>query len=226
MTIPDHSQTIHAVDRAPTPVMDRRRWSLMLVLGALAIALAHALDHVTWSIVRDANVYERDWGRLLRMLGYLPTWLIIAIGCWTSDYPRYGWKWRGGLLFVAPVAGGALAELLKLCVRRLRPDPEHFQYVFRAMTDHPFGNGGLGMPSSHTLVAFAGATALAHVFPKAAWLWYALAVGCAITRVLAVAHFLSDTVVAAVLGFLVGDVLSRCWSRAVLTHSSLSRSFS
>ncbi len=224
--MPAHSQTNHQFDRAPAPVVDRRRWLLVLVIAALTIALAHALDRTAWSIVREANVYEHDWGRLLRMMGYLPTWLIIAIGCWTFDYPRDGWKWRGGLLFGVPAIGGALAELLKLCVRRLRPDPEHFEYVFRAFTDHPFGNGGLGMPSSHTLVAFAGATALSRVFPRAAWLWYALAAGCALTRVLAVAHFLSDTAVAAVLGFLVGDLLSRFWSRAVLAQSSLTRSLS
>ena len=213
--MPARSQTIHQFDRAPTPFVGRRHWTVVSVIAVLAIALAHVFDHAAWSLVRDAKVYERDWGRLLRMMGYLPTWLIISIGCWTSDYPRVGWKWRGGLLLAAPTVGGAIAELLKLCVRRLRPDPEHFGYAFRAFSDHPFGNGGLGMPSSHTLVAFAGATALARVFPKAAWLWYALAVGCAITRVLAVAHFLSDTVVAAVLGWLVGDLLSRATSAKI-----------
>ena len=65
------------------------------------------------------------------------------------------------------------------------------------------------MPSSHTLVAFAGATAMARLFPRAWWLWYLLAAGCALTRVMAVAHFLSDTIVAALLGYAVGDLLSR-----------------
>jgi membrane-associated phospholipid phosphatase len=38
---------------------------------------------------------------------------------------------------------------------------------------------------------------LAYVFPRARWVWFALATGCAVTRVLARAHFLSDTVAAA-----------------------------
>ena len=171
------------------------------------MALAHVLDRWAWSTIRDPLVYEHDWGRLLRCVGYLPTWCIIAIGCWTHDHPREGWRWRGGLLLGAPLLGGALAELLKLCLRRLRPDPEHFGYVFRAWSDHPFSTGGLGLPSSHTMVAFAGASALSAVFPNARWLWFALAAACAVTRVMATAHFLSDIVVAAILGVLLTAVL-------------------
>ncbi|MFN7456396.1 MAG: phosphatase PAP2 family protein, partial [Gemmatimonas sp.] len=38
---------------------------------------------------------------------------------------------------------------------------------------------------------------LARLFPRARWVFYALAAGCGLTRVMATAHFLSDTVVAA-----------------------------
>jgi membrane-associated phospholipid phosphatase len=48
-------------------------------------------------------------------------------------------------------------------------------------------------------------------------LWYALAAGCAATRVLALGHFLSDTVVAAVLGVMVGQWV---WKRADVVPSS------
>ena len=66
----------------------------------------------------------------------------------------------------------------------------------------------MGLPSSHTLVAFAGAAALARVFPRARWVFYVLAGGCAITRVMANAHFLSDVTVAACLGVAVGWMLA------------------
>jgi hypothetical protein len=36
--------------------------------------------------MRDARVYERDWGRMLRSAGYLPTW-IIASGALPRDIP-------------------------------------------------------------------------------------------------------------------------------------------
>jgi len=194
---------------AQTSVSWRRSWVAMLAIALALVVAAHLLDQSAWSRLRDPKVYERDWGRLLRSFGYLPTWLIIAIGLWTHERPQRGWGWRGGLLILAPTLGGAVAEVLKLLVRRLRPDAETFGYAFRAFSDHPFANGGLGMPSSHALVAFAGATAMARLFPRAWWLWFLLAAGCAVTRVMAVAHFLSDTVVAAVLGYAVGELLSR-----------------
>ena len=127
----------------------------------------------------------------------------------THDRPRAGWGTRGGYVILSPLLGGALAELLKLLLRRLRPDGELFGYSFRAFSDHPWSTGGLGMPSSHTLVAFAGAAALARLFPRAWWLWYLLAFGCGLTRGMANAHFLSDTAAAAVLGWAVGQLLAQ-----------------
>jgi membrane-associated phospholipid phosphatase len=56
------------------------------------------------------------------------------------------------------------------------------------------------MPSSHALIAFSGAAALAILFPRATPIWYALAIGCAITRLLAGAHFLSDVVAGTIIG--------------------------
>jgi membrane-associated phospholipid phosphatase len=61
------------------------------------------------------------------------------------------------------------------------------------------------------LVAFGGAAVLAHLYPRARWLWYTLAAGCAATRVLAMGHFLSDTVVAAVLGVAVSTLYWHRW---------------
>jgi undecaprenyl-diphosphatase len=82
----------------------------------------------------------------------------------------------------------------------VRPGVYDGAYGFRAWSDHPFSSAGFGMPSSHALVAFAGAAAVARLFPRAAPVWYALAVGCGITRLLAGAHFLSDVVVGAIIG--------------------------
>jgi membrane-associated phospholipid phosphatase len=41
------------------------------------------------------------------------------------------------------------------------------------------------------------------IFPRLRWMFYALAWGCAATRVLAQAHFLSDVTFGAVLGWAV-----------------------
>ena len=192
---------------------ERSRWIRFLIIAVVAIACAHLLDATAWRSARLLSVNDKDWGRLLRSMGYLPTWGVIALGFWLQqhDHPRrtkYAWA-----LVLGPALGGSLAEVLKLSIRRLRPNPDVFEYVFRPFADGPLSNRGMGMPSSHVLVAFAGATVLAQLYPRARWLWYTLAAGCAATRVLAMGHFLSDTVVAAVSGVVVGGWV---WGRAAI----------
>lgn len=200
---------INEVNRATSRKRTGRPLLVAVLVGAALIAAAHLLDNFAWANWRDPQVNDRDWGRMLRSVGYLPVWIVIAIGLWTSDYPHDRWKRRGGLVLLAPLLGGAVAELAKLLIRRLRPDPETFSYAFRAFAEDTYSTRGLGMPSSHVMVAFAGAAALARLFPRAALLWYLLAAGCAATRVLSLSHFFSDVVGAAVLGWLVTEVLWR-----------------
>ena len=181
------------------------RWWLVVVIGLAAIVCAHLLDLTVWTHVRDLQVYDRDWGRMLRSAGYLPTWFIVAIGLWGHDRGRTGWGWRGGLMILVPTASGAVAELLKLMVRRLRPGDTTFAYTFRPYSEDLWSTKGLGMPSSHVLVAMGAATVLARLFPRVWWLWYLVAAGCAYTRLLANAHFFSDVVTAAVVGWIIAD---------------------
>jgi membrane-associated phospholipid phosphatase len=190
----------------------RGRWLRFLIIAAVAIVSAHLLDGTAWRLARLLSVNDKDWGRLLRSMGYLPTWGVIAMGFWVQqrNHPRRAAY--AAALVLGPALGGILAELLKLSIRRLRPNPDVFEYVFRPFADGPLSNRGMGMPSSHTLVAFAGAAVLAHLYPRARGLWYALAAGCAATRVLAMGHFLSDTVVAAVLGVVVSTLLWERWA--------------
>lgn len=186
-----------------------RQWAVFVGAAVVAVVLAHLLDEQAWRMLRDPRVYEKDLWRLFRLIGYLPTWLIVATALWTHDRQAPEWGWRGGLVLLAPMLGGAVAELLKLVIRRLRPVPDVFAYSFRSFTEDPWSTRGLGMPSSHAMVAFAGAAALSRVFPRSWWLWYLLATGCAVSRMMALGHFLSDTVVGALLGYMVGVLLAR-----------------
>lgn len=206
----------------------RRRLAIACGVSVVAIVIAHVLDVTAWTHIKDPAVYDRDWGRMLRSAGYLPTWFIVAIALWAHDRPpvgtashphdaERGWRLNRGralAMALAPTLGGALAEVLKLVVRRLRPGDTSPAYVFRAFADGPFSNRGMGMPSSHVLVAMSAATVLARLFPRVRWMWYAMAAGCAYTRVAANAHYLSDTVVAAALGWFVGDAVTRWCANA------------
>jgi membrane-associated phospholipid phosphatase len=59
------------------------------------------------------------------------------------------------------------------------------------------------------MVAMGAAVVLARLFPRVWWMWYMIAIGCGVTRVLAGAHYASDVAVAAVFAYILGDVLTR-----------------
>ncbi|CAN5672238.1 hypothetical protein BH23GEM10_BH23GEM10_02650 [soil metagenome] len=179
-------------------------------LFAVAIIVAHLLDPIAFRYLRLDNVYGEDWGRMLRVMGFVPLW--IAGGAALMLHERMPLRRlfhsRGGLIMAGATLGGIAAELSKLLVRRLRPR-EFGEYVFRPFTERPLSTGGLGMPSSHALVAFGAAAILSRIFPRARVVWWGLAWGCGLTRVADGAHFFSDVVVAAIIGWLVGAWLWR-----------------
>jgi membrane-associated phospholipid phosphatase len=63
------------------------------------------------------------------------------------------------------------------------------------------------MPSSHALVAFGAAAVLSRIYPPARIVWWGLAWGCGLPRGASGAHFLSDVVAAAVIGWLAGWIV-------------------
>lgn len=170
-------------------------------------------------------VEGKDWYRMLRIAGYLPTWLVVGAIVLAADaaaarrearsgVPRERaptWWSRGVLLILAPALGGLAAELLKVLFGRRRPiDNAVADGVY--VWDGPFPtlrhladgyHGGYGLPSSHAGVAFAAACIIGRLWPGACLPAFALAVGCGITRLLAGAHFASDVYVGAVAGYAV-----------------------
>jgi membrane-associated phospholipid phosphatase len=158
---------------------------------------------------------------MLRVPGYFPFWALAGLALVLQDWTPRALQTlgtaarRGLLLFWSTALGGLVAELLKIIIRRERPGPNDGDWVFRAWSDRPFSTAQLGLPSSEAAVAFAAAAMLARLFPQGRELWYALAFACALTRVVAGAHFLSDVVLAALVGYLVSVML---WQSAITPH--------
>jgi membrane-associated phospholipid phosphatase len=168
----------------------------------LLVIAAHAADGWAYDALAVEGVYEEDWGRMLRVMGFLPFWLVAGLALVLHDWPlrrpdsiRPALR-RGLLLVFGAALSGAAGEVLKLLFRRERPRAHDGEYVFRAFTDRPLHSGGLALPSSHAIIAFGAAAVLSRLFPRVRVVWYALALGCALTRVAAGAHFLSDVAVA------------------------------
>lgn len=203
-------------DESAQPRIPPRFW----VFALLSIVLAHILDPFAFRHFRIENVYGEDWGRMLRVMGFVPLW--IAAGAALMLEERTPWRRmarsRGGLIIAGSIVGGIAAELTKLIVRRRRPY-ELGEYVFRPFTERTFSTGGLGMPSSHALVAFGAAAVLSRIYPRARVIWWGLAWGCGLTRVASGAHFLSDVVGAAVIGWLVGALVWKWRDRSIDTVS-------
>jgi membrane-associated phospholipid phosphatase len=180
-----------------------------VIIALALIALSMLLDGWVADHVRFGRVYETDWGRMLRTFGYLPFWLLAATALALQDRGSREWWRRAMLLAAAPTAAGIVGEVLKVLVRRMRPPDVGHAYAFRSWSDHPFSSRGLGFPSDHAVVAFGAAAILARLFPRARCVWYAAATGCAISRLLAHAHYLSDVVASACIAIGIAALLWR-----------------
>jgi membrane-associated phospholipid phosphatase len=181
-----------------------RHFTLALVLTAATVTVLPWLDPWVFANVRAEGVYNTDWGRLLRVMGFAPTWLLIALGITLS---RQGLavsrgarsaRMPGLFLMTSIAATGLVGEMVKLAIRRGRPGPTDGLYSLVPWTGS-WSTGALGFPSTHAIVAFAGAFAMARLSPRSTPVWLALGAGCALTRLLDGKHFLSDVVAAAAL---------------------------
>jgi membrane-associated phospholipid phosphatase len=189
--------------------LPRERRTLLLVLGAVGLLLIASLgDSWAYAYLTFPRVYEQNWGRLLRVIGWLPFWLLAGAAFYRTASTLVARR-HALILMGAPTLSGAMSELLKLLIRRERPGPTAGAYVFQSFAEHTFSTARFGMPSGDATVAFAACVVAARVWPRARGLWYGLAIGCALARVLSRAHFLSDVTAAAILGSVIADALWR-----------------
>ncbi len=157
------------------------------------------------------RIESRPWYMLLYVFGRFEPWLILAAwlvfsrigvdetGAKTRDELRRGLR-QAGVLVASILVSGVGADLLKLVVRRVRPEFADGWFVYIPMWESTPANVSFGMPSSHAAVAFAAAIAVGRMVPSTRWVLYPMAVGCALSRVLVGAHFLSDVYVGALIG--------------------------
>jgi len=178
---------------------------------ALSITLAFLMvpalgDQWAYARLYQVRLYDHDWAMALRAFGTLYVWIPLALVIWLvqRDGDRALAKRRSLLVIGSPVLAGLLCEVMKLLIRRERPDVAVGEWVFRAWSDHTFSTAGLATPSSHTMVAFGAATMLSRLYPRARWVFYVMAWGCGVTRIFAHAHYLSDVTFGALLGWAVG----------------------
>jgi undecaprenyl-diphosphatase len=147
-----------------------------------------------------------------------PRWVRLWM-LWASRLGD-GWLWLATALLLAaagpegrPVlARGALSAgcanlllvLLKRRIRRARPCERGRPVAFQVNPLHWFPSDRFSFPSGHALNAFAIGSVVAFSFPVLAAPVLALAASVAASRVVLGLHWLSDVLVGAVVGGLIG----------------------
>jgi membrane-associated phospholipid phosphatase len=137
--------------------------------------------------------------------------LILAGYALRANFKPAGWE----TLLAHAVAGG-VNTAIKHSVGRGRPKFMHTDTSIFV----PFGGRGWdSFPSGHSMAAFAIATVLAVRFPRVGWIMIGMALAVSASRLFRASHFLSDIVIGAVFGVLIGMVVAHPWKdwRASLT---------
>ena len=184
----------------------------LVLLWVAAVGVALLLDGVV------AHALEPHWpkvkkhalARSLKEGGTFYFSLLLA-ACFGLAHRSRGRA--AGLILLSGVIAGAWYSVGKWVVGRVRPvaggiDPWSFD-LFRGGLAGILRGDNAAFPSGHATLAFATATALAVLVPRARWVFFAVAAMLAFERAAEGAHYLSDSVAGAGLGVLSAWLASR-----------------
>lgn len=133
--------------------------------------------------------------------------------------------WAPALCAAGALSGGLTANVIKLMIARTRPRNFSFASanVWQTFDSWlPLGSGGSAaqsFPSAHTATAMGFAIALAAIYPRGRWWFFTLAGLVGMHRVQSSAHFPSDVLAGAAVGWVMGH-LCVMMTRDVFTSSS------
>jgi len=181
--------------------------AIFVLLAAGAMFFAMQLDRWVFHVINNPDGLPSWLVQSARLLGEMPTWIIatplVAFASFILNTRRslLASFERSLLIIWAPMLAGFCSTTLKLLLRRERPDAHDGAYVFRPWNELPFDTSGLGLPSGHASVAFGAAFMLMFMFPRLGPLWLFGAILCGLTRLMPQAHFFSDVIGGAILGF-------------------------
>jgi membrane-associated phospholipid phosphatase len=191
--------------------MGRKTPILWISLGIVAIVIAAVLDRATAAYVRESGIerFMRTHDPLTEVLKAPGTYW-FAVVCAAVVLLIRKPKWHdAAFVALAPLVSG-LNGATKWILGRHRPytwgkqkidELRPFDFAFfRGGIKGMFNGTNLSFPSGHACMAFATATALAILFPRWKWLFFAVASVTAIERVTESAHWFSDCVAAIILG--------------------------
>jgi undecaprenyl-diphosphatase len=181
----------------------------LLLLAALA-SLRFDIPVARWALAGGCPRTIHECLEIGEGFGHGAGVAIIVAAAWLLDMAG---RRRIVRIVATVLAAGLSADLVKLFVGRLRPRDFSFAHghvIDTFVTWLPLaGNhsGGQGFPSAHTATAVALALALSWAYPRSRSLVFTLAAMVAIQRVECGAHFASDALAGAAIGWLAGSYM-------------------
>jgi undecaprenyl-diphosphatase len=155
----------------------------------------------------NGNIYSlfHSIDPFVNFIGHGATLIILAFLIWLVgrflDQRAYE---TGRALFISLVTSALVVQVMKHLVGRARPKlTEKFLVVGPSLK-----SGYDSFPSGHTTLAFTLASVLSHHLPRYRILFYTFAIVVCFERVEDGAHFPSDVLAGALLGLIIGNLLS------------------
>lgn len=192
----------------PAPVLFRlaqvRPWMWFGITGLFALAVL--IDGVIIDSMPERKERLKDFHRMLRIAGFLPTWVfvgaVLACAAWGTQLFRQRVTEAVAVVLNSAIAGG-LAALLKIVIRRpdiAKPNadgtyPPYEGWRVAPLGDEPWDGTDLCCPSEHSAISYGAVVMLARLYPRASIPLLLIGFGTAAMRVRQRGHHPSDTVV-------------------------------
>ncbi len=212
----------------------RRHWAAPTTLALALFVVVHPFDGAITRWVTGARM-GGDVRRELeawQQYGGLGSLIFAATVIWLLDPAR---RRRLLDLLAASVAGLAAYTVLKVLIGRPRPKFGEADVFLLPFGEYPISVDGKtvlthswqgpawrtaelwSMPSSHTMAAMVLSVFLARTYPRLRWLPWAMVAIVGTARVVTGAHWATDVIVGAAMGYIVGHaaVAGRWGDRAV-----------
>ncbi|MBN2453914.1 phosphatase PAP2 family protein [Candidatus Woesearchaeota archaeon] len=166
---------------------------LLIALAAASFFLDQPVLRFAESIQHEHAVYFMSW---FSHIGTLIVVLLFMTSFFMFEEKKTKWI---KVVWLSFLAAFIITAILKPLFGRLRP------------AEYAIGAGFMfySFPSAHTAIAFSLIPVLDREFPKLKWFWLAFAVFIGASRIYLGAHYLSDVVFGAVLGYLIGKFFVR-----------------
>ena len=205
-----------------SPIPPIPRWCF--VVPVVLILLLTPVDGWIVSSMPEKSDFERgDLLSLFRVLGYLPTWILVAVVLWAArrgtgrshnDSPSWS-------LVLTPLISGAVSEALKPIFRRPDPQPGSEGSWQRSPLGEAWWDGtDFCFPSGHSAVAFGAALAICRRWPGTTpWILFA-ATGCAATRIIERGHYPTDVLASLLIALVVSQWIEPVISARSGNHSN------